>query len=185
MVRIYFFIAIVITGPMVLSTPATAGQYKPGSAASRSPVNVLMLDLAIPGYGMFVHNKPFWGLSYTGLKLAGAFLIYAAIRNHNYWASVAASANSYQNSQPGFVYFKDPTDSSKALSALDIQNKADSSFLFIIYAVAFELTVFTISGWHSYSTALEEKKSNGPFYRMSYQQASQNNQYMAGWQQSF
>lgn len=145
-------------------------EYVRGSQQITPPWQPAALDLLIPGYGLYSHDRPYWAMSYAGLKLAGAALIYISIKNYRFWNSIekAAAARDIVEHDP--LLFQDPLNSEKYMTHQDIKNKRDQAWLMIVYAGIFEVLVYTVSFSHTWYLASEKKKQVKPFYRLEPEQ---------------
>ena len=119
------------------------------------PLNLAVMDVLIPGVGMFEHRNYYWGAGYVGAKLAGAALIFIAARNRAFWHSVSNSTNSFQKTQ-----------SAKALSNQELENKADSASLLLNYAILLEVGIFALSFFHTYYVTDKLRQKAEPFYEV-------------------
>ena len=119
------------------------------------PLNLAVMDVLIPGMGMFEHRNYYWGAGYVGGKLAGAALIFIAARNSAFWRSVSNSANSFQKTQ-----------SEEALSNQELENKADTASLLLNYAILFEVGIFALSFFHTYYVTDKLRQKAEPFYEV-------------------
>ena len=130
------------------------------------PLNLAAMDVLVPGMGMVEHQKYYWAAGYIGAKLAGAALIFIAARNSAYWRSVSNSANSFQASQSDVVFFKNPKNADEALSAQQLQNKADSAALLLNYSILLEVGIFALSFFHTYYITDRKQQKAEPFYEV-------------------
>ena len=119
------------------------------------PLNLALMDVLIPGMGMFEHRNYYWGAGYVGAKLAGAALIFIAARNSAFWHSAFNSANSFQKTQ-----------SEEALSNQELENKADSASLLLNYAILLEVGIFALSFFHTYYVTDKLRQKAEPFYEV-------------------
>ena len=120
------------------------------------PLNLAVMDVLIPGVGMFEHRNYYWGAGYVGAKLAGAALIFTAARNSAFWRSASNSANS----------FKNPKNSKEVLSRQELENKADSASLLLNYTILLEVGIFALSFFHTYYVTDKLRQKAEPFYEV-------------------
>lgn len=130
------------------------------------PLNLAVMDVLIPGMGMFEHRNYYWGAGYVGAKLAGAALIFIAARNSAFWRSASNSANSFQKTQSDVGFFKNPKSSEEALSNQELENKADSASLLLNYAILLEVGIFALSFFHTYYVTDKLRQKAEPFYEV-------------------
>ena len=144
------------------------------------PLNLAVIDVLIPGMGMFEHRNYYWGAGYVGAKLAGAALIFIAARNSAFWHSASNSANSFQKTQSDVAFLKNPKSSEEALSNQELEagrkprlllahaaeNKADSASLLLNYAILLEVGIFALSFFHTYYVTDKLRQKAEPFYEV-------------------
>ncbi|MCB1201315.1 MAG: hypothetical protein KDK41_11780 [Leptospiraceae bacterium] len=174
---------------MSVICPLSGADYVPLQNTEDSIWKVTAYDLLIPGYGAFYYGKPYWGAAYATGKLAGAAMIFMAVRNYNYWQSVQTAASRVPGAVLGAgetspaVFLANPANSDQYLSPREIQNKVDEAFLLILYASLFEVAVYGFSAWHTWDLGTTQALKNGPLYRFGSEDTEV--RIDLGWQQSY
>ena len=137
-----------------------------------SPLEIVGLDILIPGYGMYKLKKHFWGIGYGGAKLLGFAFIYLSIANYQYWHPLEQSLVNERslNSQETFTL----PGRSERFSAKEIKGSYEKAILWIIMASTYQFLVYGLSAWHTYLEALTQLEREGPFYKIETFQEEKN-----------
>ena len=138
-------------------------QNQPDSG-NLSPLEIVGLDIMIPGYGMYKLKKYFWGIGYGGAKLLGFVFIYLSVANYQYWHPLEQSLVN-ERSLGDQETFELPGKSGR-FSAQEIKGNYEKAILWIIMASAYQFLAYGLSAWHTYLEALDQLKKEGPFYRI-------------------
>ena len=141
------------------------------------PLNLAVMDVLIPGMGMFEHRNYYWSAGYVAAKLAGAALIFIAARNRAFWRSASNSANSFQKTQSDaaragrkrrllLAHAAWAGRKRRLLLAHAARNKADSASLLLNYAILLEVGIFALSFFHTYYVTDKLRQKAEPFYEV-------------------
>ncbi|RME93300.1 MAG: hypothetical protein D6767_01305, partial [Candidatus Hydrogenedentota bacterium] len=83
-------------------------QYVPARKSSVSPTQLVLLDLLIPGYGLFAQNRFWWGIIYATAKITAGVGIYFATTTYSYWNSLYLAAKKRQDREATQLWFQNP-----------------------------------------------------------------------------
>ena len=107
---------------------------------------VVALDFLIPGYGMYTLDKHYWAGAYVLGKLTGILLIYFSVNQYLFWKPIADQFVTTFNLTSEEVF---NIPGVGPLSARMILTKSDTSLIFIMLAVTFEIIISGVSIWHT------------------------------------
>ena len=140
-----------------------AAEYTPINREADDPWQILLLDVLIPGYGMFYLEKYPWAAGYALGKIIGALLIYFSVDRYLFWKPLKDEFVSPANLASGESF---NVSGSNSLTARDILNRTDTSIVLIMLSVTFEVLVMGVSFWHTiFEYSLRSKE--GAYYKIN------------------
>lgn len=142
-----------------------AVEYVPGSRSDS--LNIMTLDLLIPGYGAYSQKRYREGTLWAVSKLAGAGLIYTSFQSYRYWDSLANSAYQAQKNSPYELYFEPPHRNDDPLSYDEIRNRAERYYTATLMAASLEIAIYGFSLWRTHHLLSQKQKKVTSFYRLS------------------
>ena len=138
-------------------------RYTPITREGDEPWRILLLDVLVPGYGMFYMEKYYWAASYALGKVVGALLIYFSVDRYLFWKPLKDQFVSPANLASGELF---NVSGSNGLTARDILNRTDTSIILIMLSVTFEVLITGVSFWHTmFEHSLRSKE--GAYYKMN------------------
>ncbi|MCS6983735.1 MAG: hypothetical protein NZM25_01235 [Leptospiraceae bacterium] len=170
---------------LLLSLSITVALYPTKETVTEPPKEELwipvIMDIALPGYGAFSQKEYLWGGLYLAAKLSGFYFLYISYHTYRYRDSLARAAELRQSEEYDRLFFLDPAGNFK--TAQDLRNEAQSSYTLFLYAILWEVLIYSISAYHTYRLYYLAELNQS--FRHNIKNENGNIHYDLGWQIRF